>query len=591
MLYIFVFGVSLLLVLALTPFFIKFAFKKNFLDYPDPRKIHSHPTPLLGGASVFLGFCVGVILSLFYGNHLNYELSGVLLGGLIVLGLGLWDDKFGMRPGVKFFGQIVAAFVFLLVSQSFGKLNFGLLGDLLFFLWMVGLMNAFNFLDNMDGLCSGISVLAATAFAVIFVLTGQVSLGIMCLALMGALLGFLIYNFPPAKIFLGDAGSMLSGFILSALGVLFAKRNSSFNQLLVPMLVLSYPIFDVSLVTFTRAKEGRKIYKGGKDHSSHRLMNLGFHPRKTLSSIYLISLGLGITGLLIFFFFESSWKLIIVVCAGLLLAILGAHLHRNFVRAGEKLFLILLDSIAVNLAFLFFYWLRFESGFFSTPLVIPLSDYLVPAIWITLYWLVLFAFLGLYEFRSQLPLKEELKKIIKGVVIGIIFFSALSIKFISLRFVLLYSLSLFLLLLFFRTSVILLERSFFSRGKGLRKTLILGTGEESKEVNDLLKTELNPGFKVSGFVSGDKNYQENLKVVGSLEDLDEALKKTKAEVVIFALGKDYEAPIAQVLSDLEQTEVDLVVSEEQSRVFNGLKKVKFYKGPWLKIYPTHSRVR
>ena len=121
--------------------------------------------------------------------------------------------------------------------------------------------------------------------------------------------------------------------------------------------------------------------------------------------------------------------------------------------------------------------------------------------------------------------------------------------------------------------------------------MILGTGEESKEVNDLLKTELNPGFKVSGFVSGDKNYQENLKVVGSLEDLDEALKKTKAEVVIFALGKDYEAPVAQVLSDFEQTEVDLVVSEEQSRVFNGLKKVKFYKGPWLKIYPTHSRVR
>lgn len=591
MLYIFVFGVSLLLVSAITPFFIRLASKTNFLDYPDPRKIHSNPTPLLGGVSIFLGFCGGVVLSFFYGNPWSYELSGVLLGGVLVLGLGLWDDKFGMRPGVKFFGQIIAAFVFLLVSQNFGKLNFGLLGDLLFFLWMVGLMNAFNFLDNMDGLCSGISVLAAAAFAVIFILTGQFSLGVICLALIGALSGFLLYNFPPAKIFLGDAGSMFNGFILSALGVLFAKRNNSFNQLLVPMLVLSYPIFDISLVTFTRAREGRKIYKGGKDHSSHRLMNLGFHPKKTLGSIYLISLGLGITGLLIFFFFESSWKLIIVVCAGLLLAILGAHLHRNFVRAGEKLLLILLDSIAVNLAFFVFYWLRFESGFFSIPIVIPLSEYLVPAIWITLYWLVLFAFLGLYEFRSQLPLKEEWKKIIKGVILGIIIFSVLSLKFISLRFVLLYSVSLFLLLLFFRTSIILLERAFFSRGIGLRKTLILGTGEEAQKVNDLLNTESNPGFKVTGFISENRDYPKDLEVSGFLEDLGEIQKESKAEVAIFALGKDYTGSVTQIFSNFEQTEVDLVVGEEQSRVFNDLKKVKFYKGPWLKIYPTHSRGR
>jgi UDP-GlcNAc:undecaprenyl-phosphate GlcNAc-1-phosphate transferase len=591
MLYIFVFGLSLLLVLSLTPLFIRLAFKKNFLDFPDPRKIHSHPTPLMGGVSVFSGFGVAVVLSLFYRNLWSNEVSGILLGGLLVLVLGLWDDKFGMRPGVKFIGQIVAASIFLLVSQSFGKLNFGLLGDLLFFLWMVGLMNAFNFLDNMDGLCSGISVLAAAAFAVIFILTGQVSLGIICLALMGALLGFLIYNFPPARIFLGDAGSMFSGFILSALGILFAKRDSSFNQLLVPMLVLSYPIFDISLVTFTRAKEGRKIYKGGKDHSSHRLMNLGFHPKKTLGSIYLISLGLGITGLLIFFFFESSWKLIIVVCAGLLLAILGAHLHRNFVRAGEKLLLILIDIIAVNLAFLFFYWLRFESGFFSTPIIVPLSEYLVPAIWITLYWLVLFAILGLYEFRSQLPLREEWKKIVKGVLLGIIIFSILSMKFISLRFVLLYSVSLFLLLLFFRTVFILWERAFFTRGIRLRKTLILGTGEDALRLKNSLNAESNPGFKVLGFVSENREYAGDLKVLGFLEDLEEILKKTKAEVAILALGRDYGDSLAQILSNFEQTEVDLVVSEEQKGIFNGLKKVKLFKGPWLKIYPTHSRAR
>jgi len=202
---------------------------------------------------------------------------------------------------------------------------------------------------------------------------------------------------------------------------------------------------------------------------------------------------------------------------------------------------------------------------------------------------VLFAFLGLYEFRSQLLLKEEWKKIIKGVVLGIIIFSILSIKFISLRFVLLYSLSLILLLLFFRTVFILWERALFTRGIGLRKTLILGTGEDALKLKNSLNAESNPGFKVLGFVSENREYPADLKVLGFLEDLDETLKKTKAEVAILALGQDYGNSVAQILSNFEQTEIDLVVTQEQGKVFNGLKKVKFYKGPYSKIYPTQLR--
>ncbi len=125
----------------------------------------------------------------------------------------------------------------------------------------------------------------------------------------------------------------------------------------------------------------------------------------------------------------------------------------------------------------------------------------------------------------------------------------------------------------------------------MRKTLILGTGEEAQKVNDLLNTESNPGFKVTGFVSENRDYPKDLEVSGFLEDLGEIQKESKAEVAIFALGKDYTGSVTQIFSNFEQTEVDLVVSEEQSGVFNGLKRVKFYKGPWLKIYPTHSRAR
>lgn len=583
--YIFTFLISLLLVLVLTPLFRKLAFKTDFLDYPDSRKIHLHPTPLLGGASVFLGFCSAVFLSFLSGNPWTHELSGVLIGGLIVIGLGLWDDKFGMQPGVKFLGQILASFVFLLVSHSLGSLGFGIIGDLLLFLWMVGLMNAFNFLDNMDGLCSGISFIATMAFMLIFIFNGQRDQIILCFALMGALSGFLVYNFPPAKIFLGDAGSMFNGFILSALGILFAKKNSSFNQLLVPMLILSYPIFDISLVTFTRLKEGRKIYKGGKDHSSHRLMNLGFHLKKTLGSIYLISLSLGVIGILVFSIFESPWKILIAFWVGLLLAILGTYLHRRFARVGEKLCLIFLDIISVNSAFLFFYWLRFESGLFSTPIVIPLSEYVIPAIWITLYWLVLFAILGLYELRAELPLKVEWDKILKSVIMGIMIFSILSFRFITFRFVLLYTLSLSLLLLVLRTSFILVKRALNYRGMGLRNSLIVGTRVNAQELNRFLKTDFNPGFKVIGFVSEDKDYLKDLKVVGCLDDLENTLKNTRAEALLLALDRDYEGSPIQILKSIEEVEADIVLKEEQVQLFSGLKKAKFYKGPWVRVYP------
>ncbi|MDH4223992.1 MAG: sugar transferase, partial [candidate division Zixibacteria bacterium] len=380
-----------------------------------------------------------------------------------------------------------------------------------------------------------------------------------------------------------------NGFVLSALGVFFAKRNTSFNQLLVPILILSYPIFDISLVTFTRLKEGRKIYQGGKDHTSHRFMNLGFQLKNTLNYIYLISLGLGAIALLVFFFIESPWKVLIAFCVGILLAILGAHLHRRFARVEEKLILIFLDILAINTAFLFFYWLRFESGVFNTLVIIPLSEYIIPAIWITLYWLVLFAILGLYEIKCELPLKDEWLRVFKATILGIMIFFILSIKIISIRFVLLYSLSLVFLLMSLRTIFILAQRKIFSSSIGLRKTLILGTDGKARGISRLLQTESNPGFNVLGFVSEGENHPEDLKVLGCFEDLDKLVKKTKAEVLIFALEDNSICMVSQILRNLEEVEVDIVVREDLSRNFIGFKKRYFYKGDWLRIFPNQLR--
>ena len=184
--------------------------------------------------------------------------------------------------------------------------------------WLVGLINALNFLDNMDGLCSGISLVASLGFGVLAFLEEQTLLLVLSLSLAGAYLAFLRYNLSPAKIFLGDAGSLLSGLALAAMGLLFVSEVRTQYSVIAPLLILSYPIFDICFVTFTRLKQGRKFYKGGLDHSSHRLVYLGVASQKAVWGILLISLFLATTGVVTFYFFDSPVKGLIPLALALI---------------------------------------------------------------------------------------------------------------------------------------------------------------------------------------------------------------------------------------------------------------------------------
>lgn len=339
---------------------------------------------------------------------------GVFLGSFALLLLGLWDDKKKLSPSHKFFGQVLASLLFIIFSQRVIISTHSALDAFILLLWIVGLINALNFLDNMDGLCGGITFIHCMAFLVIGVLNQQTMVILISLSLAGAILAFLRYNFHPAKIFLGDAGSMLNGFLLACMGALFAQKNSSPNTLLVPILILSYPIFDITFVTFTRLREGRKFYQGGKDHSTHRMVKMGIKQQHTIWSIYLVCLVLGALAVLVYLFFDSPSKMLICVSVWLVLTIFGVHLQRNFVSIKEKFTLIASDTVTINLAFLFFFWVKFRSGLFINSWTIPLSEYLVPAIWITIFWLNLFAILGLYEVSGDQRLKGEMKGILKA---------------------------------------------------------------------------------------------------------------------------------------------------------------------------------
>jgi UDP-GlcNAc:undecaprenyl-phosphate GlcNAc-1-phosphate transferase len=216
------------------------------------------------------------------------------VGAAWVSVLGAWDDRWGLRPIYKLIGQIAAAVILIVAGVQVNFLPSPYLNWAVTVIWVVGMTNAINFLDNMDGLSSGIAAIASAFFLLLAVQSGQYLVGGLAAALLGASAGFLLYNFNPASIFMGDTGSLFLGFMLAALGVkLRFPGNAAIVTWMVPVLVLGLPIFDTTLAVFSRIRRGLHPVTPGKDHVSHRLVHMGFTQREAVMALYLVSGMLG----------------------------------------------------------------------------------------------------------------------------------------------------------------------------------------------------------------------------------------------------------------------------------------------------------
>jgi len=280
--HLFVFAAALLLSLAATPVARAVAVSVGFYDAPGAKKAHRDATPLLGGAAIFLAFGVAIAAAAWS----DPLVRAMLAGCAIVFALGLWDDRCGLRPLVKLSGQILAAVVAIALGLRLDLSGQALVDVPLMVFWMVGITNALNLSDNMDGLSAGLAAIGAAGFCAAASLSGNYSLAMVTLALCGACVGFLRYNFSPATIFMGDAGSMVIGFALSVIGVRAVSAPYLPMAPLIPILVLGVPIFDTGLVSWLRYREGRSIGDGGTDHTSHRLRSLGLSVRQTTVILY-----------------------------------------------------------------------------------------------------------------------------------------------------------------------------------------------------------------------------------------------------------------------------------------------------------------
>lgn len=295
------FAVALVASLSLTVVVRRLALRFGMVDRPSPRKVHLKPVPLLGGTAIYLAFVIAVLFTL-HGVP-QQQIVGILAGASLVAIVGVLDDGGLLHHQVKLFIGMPIAAIFLVTTgvrasffSTFVPGHPGIFLDVAFtILWVVGITAAFSILDHMDGLCAGIAAIASAFFFVSAALDGQTMVRTLAAAALGAALGFLRWNFNPAKIFMGDGGAMLLGFLMATLALKVRPEGAPLRAgWLVPILILGVPIFDTTLVSISRARRGLLPFTSpGKDHTAHRLSNLGLGHRGAVLVMYALATGFG----------------------------------------------------------------------------------------------------------------------------------------------------------------------------------------------------------------------------------------------------------------------------------------------------------
>lgn len=291
-------------------FFIAFplrrlAFKLKIMDHPGERKIHLESVPRIGGVAIYCGILFAGLLN-FQRFHI---LLPVFIASTIILILGIVEDKRALSARVRLFWQLIASAVIIFSGERISFLPPGVIGDwieiIITLIWLLGVTNAYNYLDGLDGLAAGSAAINFGCFAVILLLSGQIYLSIFCMVFFFACLGFLPHNFNRKKIFLGDAGSTFLGFVLASVALVGSWAQDNIARVSIPFIILGVPIFDMTFTTIMRIAEGKVntiiewLKYAGRDHFHHYLVDIGLHPKGAVVFIYFITLSLGISAIMV----------------------------------------------------------------------------------------------------------------------------------------------------------------------------------------------------------------------------------------------------------------------------------------------------
>ncbi len=305
----------------LCQFLVKFSHRWGLLDYPGDRKVHKKPTPYLGGVGVFVSFWITVFLSLCLAHFLYVrsvvpasleglvraamlilpKIVGIFIGGLVILAVGLFDDKYHWSPLRKLLGQLAAALILMKLGLTINLVSpLGFAGYGITLVWILLILNAFNFIDSLDGHCVGIAFISCASFFAITQILHQPLVGSFLAAFAGALIGFWPHNFKRAKIFLGDNGSLFIGYMMAAFTLLckYQIPETKPATLLIPLLIFGVPIYDTVSVITVRLARGTAPWKGDRNHFAHRLVKIGMSDTVAVIFSYFIAFTIGLVAIL-----------------------------------------------------------------------------------------------------------------------------------------------------------------------------------------------------------------------------------------------------------------------------------------------------
>ncbi|MFD1037159.1 glycosyltransferase family 4 protein [Virgibacillus byunsanensis] len=310
---------TLLISLIITPVVIKYAKKLNATDKPNNRKVHTDPIPTLGGLAIFISFLIGLLI---LQPSSEYHLA-IVCGAFLIITLGLMDDLFDLSAKLKFLIQIAAAVLVVFwgglqvefINLPFGgQLQFGFLSTLVTVLWIVGITNAINLIDGLDGLAAGVSSIALFTIIGMAVIIGDVYVTTIALILLFSTLGFLRYNFYPAKIFMGDTGALFLGYMISVLALLGFK-NVTIISFVIPIFILGVPISDTLIAIVRRYINKQPLSSPDSSHLHHRLVKSGFSHKQTVLFIYTLSAMFSVAAIL--FSMTTIWGSIVILAISL----------------------------------------------------------------------------------------------------------------------------------------------------------------------------------------------------------------------------------------------------------------------------------
>lgn len=299
--------------LIITPLMIKVSPLIGALDKPNKRKVHTVPVSMLGGVVLLISFLVGLVI----GHPLEREYLPIVIGAILINFLGLIDDLYDLKPIVKLIGQIAISSIVVyyditldLITLPFGIIiEFGIFSIPMTILWIVAVTNAINLIDGLDGLAAGVSLIALCTIGFISILQQNIFIMMICSVLIGSILGFIRYNFYPAKIFLGDNGALMLGYIIGVLSLLGFK-NITLISLFFPIIILAVPFIDMLVAMIRRYRQGKPIMQADKSHLHHKLLELGYTHPQTVILIYSIAILFSIASIILYL--STSWGAVLI---------------------------------------------------------------------------------------------------------------------------------------------------------------------------------------------------------------------------------------------------------------------------------------